>query len=99
MGNYDLVRLLISASLQLLGVEEVKLMTKDVDVDHNTPLMLAVEAGSASITELLIEYGSDVNHFNKSLVYPLHSACTNGSLDIVKTLVQVMSGLSTKFFL
>lgn len=64
-------------------------MTKDVDVDHNTPLMLAVEGGCASITQLLIEYGSDVNHFNKSRVYPLHSACTNGSLDIVKLLVQV----------
>ena len=29
-------------------------MTKDVDVDHNTPLMLAVEGGSESITKLLI---------------------------------------------
>ena len=89
MGNHDLVRLLISASVQLHGDSTVKRMTKDIDVDHNTPLMLAVEGGSASITELLIEYGSDVNHFNKSRVYPLHSACTNGSLDIVKLLVQV----------
>ena len=60
-----------------------------MDVDHNTPLMLAVEGGSAGITEILLEYGSDVNHYNKSRVYPLHSACTNGSLDIVKILVQV----------
>ena len=44
----------LPCSVQLLGDEEVRLMTKDVDVDHNTPLMLAVEGGSASITELLI---------------------------------------------
>ena len=54
MGNPELVQLLISASVQLLGDEEVRLMTKDVDVDHNTPLMLAVEGGCASITQLLI---------------------------------------------
>ena len=90
MGNFDLVRILISTSIQLKGnASEVKKMSKDVDLDHNTPLMLAVEGGSAAITELLIEHGSDVNHFNKSRVFPLHSACTNGSLDIVKILVEV----------
>ena len=83
-----------------------------VDLDHNTPLSLAVEGthsrlkdeiflyfgqlicllflgGSAPITKHLLDYGSDVNHFNKSRVYPLHSACTNGSLEIVKILVKV----------
>ena len=49
-----------------------------------------MESGSASIIELLIEYGSDVNHFNKSRVYPLHSSCTNGSLEIVQKLVKVI---------
>ena len=56
VGNPELVQLLISASVQLLGDQEVRLMTKDVDVDHNTPLMLAVEGGCASIAQLLIGY-------------------------------------------
>ena len=51
--------------------------------------ILAVEGGSSQITDYLIQYGSDVNHYNKSRVYPLHSACTNGTLDIVKILVKV----------
>ena len=70
---------------------ELKRLLQEVDLDHNTPLWLAVEAGSASIIELLIEYGSNVNHFNKSKVYPLHSACTNGSLAIVQNLVKVLN--------
>ena len=89
VGNFDLVKLLISSALQLYGEMELKRLLQEVDLDHNTPLWLAVEAGSASIIELLIEYGSNVNHFNKSKVYPLHSACTNGSLAIVQNLVKV----------
>ena len=51
---------------------------------------LLFPGGSAPITKHLLDYGSDVNHFNKSRVFPLHSACTNGSLDIVKILVEVL---------
>ena len=89
VGSFDLVQMLISSSVEAHGSNmEVQKMAKDVDVDHNTPMMLAVEGGSAKITKLLIEHGSDVNHYNKSRVFPLHSACTNGSLDIVKILVE-----------
>ena len=89
VGSFDLVQMLISTSIRAHGGNaEIKKMAKDVDVYHNTPLMLAVEGGSAQITDLLIEHGSDVNHCNKSRVFPLHSACTNGSLDIVKILVE-----------
>ena len=65
-------------------------MTLDKDLDHNTALLLAVESGSARIAGHLIEYGSDVNHCNKHKVYPLHSACTNGALEIVRILLEVM---------
>ena len=72
-------------------------MMHDVDYEGNTPLLLAVEGGSADITHHLLEHGSDVNHYNDSRVYPLHTACTIGSLEIVKILVAVCftSELST----
>ena len=61
----------------------------DIDYDGNTPLLLAVEGGSADITRHLIGYGSDVNHYNISRVSPLHTACTIGNLEIVKILITV----------
>ena len=64
-------------------------MMRDKDYDANTPLLLAVEGGSSDITRHLIEYGSDVNHYNISRVHPLHTACTIGSLEIVKILLDV----------
>ena len=64
-------------------------MLKDVDIDDNTPLLLAVESGSTDITKHLLDHGANVNHSNKSRVHPLHLACTIGSLEIVKLLLQV----------
>ena len=122
VGNFDVIQLLISSALHLYGESEVKKLLQMVDLDHNTPLSLAVEGthsrlkseifwyfdqlicvlflgGSAPITKHLLDYGSDVNHFNKSRVYPLHSACTNGSLEIVKILVKVYCNwIHTNFF-
>ena len=69
----------------------------DVDYEGNTPLLLAVEGGSADITHHLLEHGSDVNHYNDSRVYPLHTACTIGSLEIVKILVAVRSYVRIKY--
>ena len=64
-------------------------MLKDEDIDSNTPLLLGVESGSVEITRHLVERGADVNHHNKGRVYPLHLACTIGSLEIVKLLLEV----------
>lgn len=64
-------------------------MLKDEDNDNNTPLLLAVESGSVDITKHLLDFGANVNHFNKARVYPLHLACTIGSLEIVKLLLHV----------
>ena len=66
-------------------------MMQDFDYEGNTPLLLAVEGGSADITHHLLEYESDVNHCNMSRVYPLHTACTIGHLEIVKILIAVGS--------
>ena len=71
------------------NVHEQFQMMRDKDYDANTPLLLAVEGGSSDITRHLIEYGSDVNHYNISRVHPLHTACTIGSLEIVKILLDV----------
>ena len=60
------------------------------DIDLNTPLLLAVESGSEEITRHLLDLGANVNHYNKDRVFPLHVACTIGSMDIVKRLLQVM---------
>ena len=72
-------------------------MMHDVDYEGNTPLLLAVEGGSADITHHLLEHGSDVNHYNDSRVYPLHTACTIGSLEIVKILVAVCFYVRIKY--
>ena len=64
-------------------------MMQDFDYEGNTPLLLAVEGGSADITHHLLEYDSDVNHCNISRVYPLHTACTIGHLEIVRILIAV----------
>ena len=64
-------------------------MLHDEDLDQNTPLSLAVESGSVEITNHLLKLGADVNHFNKNRVYPLHSACTIGSLELVQLLLRV----------
>ena len=64
-------------------------MMHDVDYEGNTPLLLAVEGGCAEITRHLLEYDSDVNHYNMSRIQPLHIACTIGSLEIVKILIAV----------
>ena len=73
-------------------------MMHDVDYEGNTPLLLAVEGGSADITRHLIEYKSDVNHYNMSRVHPLHTACTIGSLEIVRILIAVSITLHSAIF-
>eukprot|EP00094_Tigriopus_californicus_P006606 TCALIF_06362-PA protein Name:"Similar to trpa-1 Transient receptor potential cation channel subfamily A member 1 homolog (Caenorhabditis elegans)" AED:0.12 eAED:0.12 QI:8/0.6/0.31/0.93/1/1/16/267/1355 len=92
IGNLELVEMLTAvakATLNETDIEQAKKnrMLKDEDNDNNTPLLLAVESGSVDITRHLLDFGANVNHFNKARVYPLHLACTIGSLEIVKLLL------------
>ena len=43
VGNFDVIQLLISSALHLYGENEVKKLLQMVDLDHSTPLWLAVE--------------------------------------------------------
>ena len=54
------------------------------DDDMNTPLLISVESGSNETARILITAGANVNHCNKDVMYPLHLACTIGSIEIVK---------------
>ncbi len=64
-------------------------MLREEDVDSNTPLLMGIESGNVDIVSHLVEAGGDVNQCNRNRVYPLHLACTNGSLEIVKLLLHV----------
>ena len=88
-GIFTLVEMLTYAAKQVYGKDELKQMLREVDLDSNSPLLLAVESGSVDIVRHLLELGADVNQSNNKRVYPLHLACTNGNLEIVKLLLQV----------
>ena len=81
------------------GIKGVLDFLNHEDDDQNTPLLVCVESGSyesAKVSEMeqrinaylwsqiLIENGADVNHCNEDTMYPLHVACTVGSLEIVE---------------
>lgn len=65
---------------QLLGAK---------DFEENTPLVLAIEKGSMECVEYFLKNGANVNISNRSKTFPIHSACANGNLELVKLLIKV----------
>jgi len=63
------------------------------DFEENTPLVLAIEKGSVECIEYLLKNKADVNTHNRVKTYPLHSACANGNLEVVKLLLKVREPL------
>ena len=53
------------------------------------PLHNACSFGHYEITELLVQYGADVNVSDHLKCTPLHVAAANGKCDIVKLLLKV----------
>ena len=99
LGNPKLVNFLLKHMEHKYGGEGVTNLLSHEDDDQNTPLHVCVESGSyesAKVSiyaqeqllkfceKILIDNGANINTFNKDTMYPLHIACTVGSLDIVK---------------
>ncbi|GFO25172.1 transient receptor potential cation channel subfamily a member 1 [Plakobranchus ocellatus] len=58
-----------------------------LDQKNNTALLLAVEAQSPEIVDLLIKSGADVNIANSSHQKPIHLAAELSSIEVVKALL------------
>ena len=68
-------------------------MLADRDQRQNSALHLAVDSGSLTTVEMLVQTGAaDVNAVNDTGDSPLHGAVVAGQLDIVKLLVRVRDG-------
>ena len=59
-----------------------------LDLFGRTPLFYAILANNEVIIDLLLKRGAEVNHRDDQLFSPLALACQNGSLPIVKKLIQ-----------
>lgn len=57
------------------------------DLDGSTALHLAVQRGSKEVSQVLIQYGADVNCQNKSLQTPVYLAAVGGHQDVLKMLI------------
>lgn len=57
------------------------------DLDGSTALHLAVQTGSKDVSQVLIQYGADVNCQNKSLQTPVYLAAVGGHQDVLKMLI------------
>lgn len=57
------------------------------DLDGSTALHLAVQTGSKEVSQVLIQYGADMNCQNKSLQTPLYLAAVGGHQDVLKMLI------------
>ncbi len=91
-GKEELRKVIIFLKIPQLSFSQHTIksqMLREEDVDSNTPLLMGIESGNVDIVSHLVEAGGDVNQCNRNRVYPLHLACTNGSLEIVKLLLHV----------
>ena len=86
-ADADFVNVLISTTLEEHGAKDVDELLHLEDMDSNTPLLLAVKRKSPEITEALIDKGVELNHHNSKNIYALHMACSAGSVDVVRLLV------------
>ncbi|XP_043192938.1 transient receptor potential cation channel subfamily A member 1 homolog isoform X2 [Amphibalanus amphitrite] len=98
-GHCRIVSMLIMAARERSGATVVKQMLADRDQRQNSALHLAVESGSLSTVELLVETGAaDVNVVNDTGDSPLHGAVVGGQLDIVKMLVRHHAAINMQNF-
>jgi Ankyrin repeats (3 copies) len=76
--NLDLVKKIVN----LLG----KNVSKHIESDGTTPLMIACQTKNKEIVKYLLKNGSDCNHSSKSGRTALHVAASTGNVEIIKML-------------
>ena len=57
------------------------------DSEGNVPLHSAVHAGDIKAVEICLEYGSNISSQQHDLSTPLHLACSQGAIEIVKLML------------
>lgn len=60
-----------------------------LDLDGDTPFILAASIGALDIVKYLIENGADMNILNKENQNALHEAVYTGFLDVTKYLIEI----------
>jgi len=85
-ANAEAVRLLLAHGADV----------KACDVDHRTPLHMAVTCGAVEIAQLLIEHGADVNARAADGVTPLHIAAARGDKSIIALLTRHGANMQMK---
>ena len=68
------------------------------DAGQNTALHIAVQAGTETTCQVLIQSGADVNIPNKSLHTPLHVAAIGKNREILEFLIKQGAETSSKDF-
>lgn len=57
------------------------------DLDGSTALHLAVQTGRKEVSQVLIQYGADVNSKNKNHQTPVYLSAVGGHQDVLKMLI------------
>ena len=60
-----------------------------LDEENSTPLHVAVDGGFYSVVEVLLKHGADSTHSKGNQPPPIHVACSQGKLDMVRKMVEV----------
>jgi len=76
------------AVLAMLEAGQVDI-NEEADEDGSTPLLVAAQAGHASIVKILCEHGADVDKTADDNASPLIVAAMKGHLEVVETLCRV----------
>ena len=69
-------------------VPEFQQFINHEDTAKNSALHIAVQAGTADMCQVLLEYGADVNIQNKCLHTPVHVATIRKSKQILELLIK-----------
>jgi hypothetical protein len=78
-GNVDEVKRMLSEGFSLADTETF---------GSDSALMLAADAGNREMVKLLVDAGADVNYANETGDTPLSNACVDGSIEVVRYLLE-----------
>ena len=79
----------------LVGLPEVDVKYRaEADAGNDTALRLAIQKKATDVVQVLLDAGADIDiQQNRNRYSPLHSACYEGALDVVKMLVRAGVGV------
>ena len=94
-GSHKVLKLLIEDGFKK-GISKDK-MFSFIDADNNKPLHSAVQVNNAETVQLCLMHGSKIDETTEiSLLTPIHLACAQGSLEILKIMLDAQPKLKDK---